>query len=185
MPQPKNPATTPKRRAPAKKTPVRNRSVTPTASGADATLRDSLTGLRETLGRGIILTRERITETLEDAVRRGRMTREDAEELTASLVGIGRRQAQDMLADVESLLGLGRSRRKESTDALVRQVDKARRAAGLGHAFPIIGYEELTAAQVADRLRELSPAELRKVRQHERRNANRKSVLAALDRALG
>jgi hypothetical protein len=113
------------------------------------------------------------------------MTREDAEELTASLVGIGRRQAQDMLADVESLLGLGRSRRKESTDALVRQVDKARRAAGLGHAFPIIGYEELTAAQVADRLRELSPAELRKVRQHERRNANRKSVLAALDRALG
>ncbi|MDX6665116.1 MAG: hypothetical protein QOG68_1322 [Solirubrobacteraceae bacterium] len=184
MPQPKQPGTARKRttttRRAAPRTTAKSRE-----EANEASLRDSLLGLRDTLTRGIVLTRERIAETLEDAVRRGRMTREDAEELTASLVGIGRRQAQDMLADVESLLGLGRSRRKESTDALVRQVDKARRAAGLGHAFPIIGYEELTAAQVADRLRELSPAELRKVRQHERRNANRKSVLAALDRALG
>ena len=67
---------------------------------------------------------------------------------------------------------------------LVRQVDKARRAAGLGPSFPILGYDELTAAQVGERLADLSSAELRKVRDHERRNANRKSVLAAIDRAL-
>jgi polyhydroxyalkanoate synthesis regulator phasin len=174
MPQPKK-AGTQRRRAGAARRP---------AAANDASLREGLTTLRETLGRGVILTRERINETLEDAVRRGRMTREDAEELTASLVGVGRRQAQDLLADIETLLGSGRRRTAESTDAIVRKVDRARRAAGLGPTFPILGYDDLTAAQVAERLTDLSAAELRKVRDHERRNANRKSVLTAIDRAL-
>jgi polyhydroxyalkanoate synthesis regulator phasin len=154
------------------------------ASAAPA-MRESLAELRSTLTKGVVLTRERINETLEDAVKRGRMTRDDAEELAASLMGIGRRQAQDLLADVETLLGSGKRRTAESTDAIVRQVDKARRAAGLGPTFPILGYEDLTAAQVAERLLDLSNGELRKVRDHERRNANRKSVLTAIDRALG
>jgi hypothetical protein len=168
-----------------KKTPKARRRPAAPAAGGDATLRDSLNELRTTLTRGVVLTRERINETLEDAVRRGRMTRDDAEDLGASLMGIGRRQAQDLLADVETLLGSGRRRTAESTDVIVRQVDKARRAAGLGSAFPIMGYDELTAAQVAERLIDLTPAQLRKVRDHERRNANRKSVLTAVDRALG
>jgi AcrR family transcriptional regulator len=154
------------------------------APAPDPGLRDSLAELRVTLTRGVVLTRERINETLEDAVRRGRMTREDAEELTASLVGVGRRQAQDLLADVESLLGEGKRRTAESTDAIVRRVDQARRAAGLGPTFPILGYEDLTAAQIAERLTDLTPAQLRKVRDHEKRNANRKSVLTAIERAL-
>jgi polyhydroxyalkanoate synthesis regulator phasin len=177
MPQPKKASTQRKRATAPRKA----------ASGkgpSDASLRESLAALRETLGRGVILTRERINETLEDAVRRGRMTREDAEDLTASLVGVGRRQAQDLLADVETLLGSGRRRTAESTDAIVRKVDRARRAAGLGPTFPILGYDDLTAAQIAERLTDLSPAELRKIRDHERRNANRKSVLTAVDRAL-
>lgn len=157
----------------------------PAPTAADASLREGLAELRSTLTRGVVLTRERINETLDDAVRRGRMTRDDAEELTASLVGIGRRQAQDLLADVESLLGTGRRRTAESTDAIVRQVDRARRAAGLGPTFPILGYDDLTAAQIAERLSDLTPAQLRKVRDHERRNANRKSVLTAVERALG
>lgn len=177
MPQPKK-ASTRRKRAPAPRK-------TATGKGpSDASLRESLAALRETLGRGVILTRERINETLDDAVRRGRMTREDAEDLTASLVGVGRRQAQDLLADVETLLGSGRRRTAESTDAIVRKVDRARRAAGLGPTFPILGYDDLTAAQIAERLTDLSAAELRKVRDHERRNANRKSVLTAVDRAL-
>ena len=154
------------------------------SAAEEASLRESLTELRTTLTRGVVLTRERINETLEDAVRRGRMTREDAEQLTASLMGLGRRQAQDLLADVELLLGEGRKRTAESTDAIVRQVDKARRAAGLGPAFPILGYDELTAAQVVERLVDLSPADLRKVRTHEKKHANRKSVLTAIERAL-
>jgi hypothetical protein len=130
----------------------------------------SAASLRETLTRGIFLTRERINDTLEDAVRRGRITRDDAEQLAASLVGVGRRQAEDLLAELEQLL--------------VRRVDRVRRTAGVGPAFPILGYDDLTAAQVAERLSELSPAQLRKVRDHERRHANRKSVLTAIERAL-
>jgi hypothetical protein len=168
-----------------KKTPKARRKPAAAAAGVDASLRDSLNELRTTLTRGVVLTRERINETLEDAVRRGRMTRDDAEDLGASLMGIGRRQAQDLLVDVETLLGSGRRRTAESTDAIVRQVDKARRAAGLGTSFPIMGYDELTAAQIAERLTDLTKPQLRKVRDHERRNANRKSVLTAIDRALG
>lgn len=157
-----------------------------TKAGAvdDATLRDSVAELRSTLTRGVVLTRERINETLEDAVRRGRMTREDAEQLTASLVGIGRRQAQDLLHDVELVLDSGRRRTAESTDAIVRKVDRARRAAGIGPAFPILGYDELTAAKIAERLTDLSAADLRKVRTYERKHANRKTVLTAIERAL-
>jgi hypothetical protein len=81
-------------------------------------------------------------------------------------------------------VGRGRRRTSESTDAIVRRVDRARRVAKIGPVFPILGYDDLTAAQVAERLSDLSPAELRKVRDHERRNANRKSVLTAIERAL-
>ena len=42
----------------------------------------------------------------------------------------------------------------------------------------------MTSAQVAEHLDGLTRAQLRAVRDHERRNANRKSVLAAIDRKL-
>jgi hypothetical protein len=107
----------------------------------------------------LVLTRERIQEVLDDAVERGRMTRDDAAELFAELVRRGTAPA----------------------DRLMREVG---RVAGLGSSFPIAGYDDLTAAQVSERLDGLSPAQLRAVRDHERRNANRKSVLAAIDRKL-
>jgi hypothetical protein len=55
---------------------------------------------------------------------------------------------------------------------------------GVGSTFPITGYDDLTAGQVQSRLPGLSPAELRKVRDYERRNANRKSVLQAIETKL-
>ena len=67
---------------------------------------------------------------------------------------------------------------------MLREVDRARRAAGVGPSFPILGYDDLTAAQVTERLGELDAAELRKVRDYEQRNANRKSVLAAIEQKL-
>ena len=57
--------------------------------------------------------------------------------------------------------------------------------AGLGPEFPITGYDDLTAAQVVAELDGMSDADLRKVRQYERANANRKTVLGAVDRKLG
>ena len=56
--------------------------------------------------------------------------------------------------------------------------------AGIGPSFPITGYDDLTVAQVQGRLTGLSPAELRKVRDYERRNANRKTVLNAIESKL-
>ena len=140
----------------------------------------------------VVLTRDRIQEILDDAAARGRVTRSDAKELAAELVDRGRQQTDQLLSDVERLFGRGRqqigstmrARRSESLDLLLRSADRARRTVGTSQSFPILGYDELTAAQVQHRLAGLSPAELRKVRDYERRHANRKSVLAALDKHL-
>jgi polyhydroxyalkanoate synthesis regulator phasin len=141
----------------------------------------------------VVLTRDRIQEVLDDAAARGRVTRTDANELAAELVNRGRQQTDQLLSDVERLLGRGRqqlgsattrARRSESLDLLLRSADRARRTVEVSQSFPILGYDELTAAQVQNRLDDLSPAELRKVRDYERRHANRKSVLAAIDKQL-
>ena len=140
----------------------------------------------------VVLTRDRIQEVLDDAAARGRVTRSDANELAAELVNRGRQQTDQLLADIERLFGLGRqqlsaatrARRNESLDLLMRSADRARRSVGAGQELPILGYDELTAAQVQSRLDGLSPAELRKVRDYERRHANRKSVLGAIDKHL-
>ena len=141
----------------------------------------------------VVLTTERIQEVLDDAAERGRVTRSDANDLAAQLIARGRQQTDQLLADIERLLGRGReqsspatvgSRWSESIDLIVRSADRARRTVGVGQTFPILGYDDLTAAQVQVRLDGLSPAELRKVREYERRHANRKSVLAAIDKSL-
>ena len=144
----------------------------PTADDEDA--RSTLAALRDLL----LLPRDRVRETVDDAVRRGRMTRDDAEELFQSLIAAGRRQTEDALADLEQLLGRQR---------VAKEVDRAKRAAGLsnGGAFPIEGYDNLTAGQITSRLDDLSPADLRKVRDYERKHGNRKTVLSAVERKLG
>jgi polyhydroxyalkanoate synthesis regulator phasin len=103
----------------------------------------------------LVLTRERIQEVLDDAVERGRMTRDDANDLLAELV----RRAGGIAGT-------------------------ARRVTGFSSSFPIADYEDLTAAQVTDALDGLDTAQLRQVRDHERRNANRKTVLSAVERKL-
>jgi hypothetical protein len=52
-------------------------------------------------------------------------------------------------------------------------------------SLPIQDYDELTARKVIERLAGLAPAALRKLREYERRHANRKSVLDAIERLLG
>jgi polyhydroxyalkanoate synthesis regulator phasin len=136
----------------------------------------------------VVLTRARVQEVVDDAVERGRMTRDDATALVSTLVERSVRQTEDLISELESAIGgAGRKTRRAAAapaDRIVREVDRARRAAGIGPSFPIVGYDDLTAAQVTDRLGDLSPPELRKVRDYERRNANRKSVLQAIERKL-
>lgn len=169
----------------------------PTSAAArDEAVLANLASLRDLLAGGVVLTAQRLQESVDDAVSRGRMTRRDAEELSRGLVRAGRQQTADLIADLEQLLGRGRgdltSARsitkgavKGSSERVLREVDRARRAAGLGSAFPILGYDELTAPQITARLKELTPAELRKVRDHEQESAARKTVLRAVEKALG
>jgi hypothetical protein len=146
-----------------------------------------------------MITRDRIEEVVNDAVERGRVTAEDAQSIVQGLVQRGREQTNSVMGDLESLLQPGAKARKQVSDAargaakrardqadpVLAQADRARRAAGVGPSFPILGYDDLTAAQVQSRLDGLSPAELRKVRDYEKRNANRKSVLDAVQSKLG
>src|SRR3954470_12642859 len=105
-----------------------------------------ITALREVLTRAIMLPTERVREALDDAVRRGRMTRSDAEELAQTLIATGRRQTEELLAELEGVVGKQRSnaadvrkRTQQATDRVSREVDRARRAAGIGGPFPISG----------------------------------------------
>lgn len=125
----------------------------------------------------VVLSRDRIQETLEEAVQRGRITRSDANDLVVELVRRGRQQTEELLSEIDRLFGLGR----QQLDAAARV---ARRTVRVDSGVPIAGYDELTAAQVQSRLDGLSPAQLRTIRDYEGRHANRKSVLAAVDRAL-
>ncbi len=140
----------------------------------------------------VVLSRERIAETLEEAAERGRLTRHDAEELAAELVQRGRQQTEELLSDLDRTLGRGRQQvevatrraRKATPDKLIRGADRARRTFGVGPAFPILGYDDLTVAQVQNRLPHLTHPDLRRVRDYERRHGNRKSLLAAIEKAL-
>jgi polyhydroxyalkanoate synthesis regulator phasin len=150
-----------------------------------------------------MITRDRIEEVVNEAVERGRVTAEDAQSIVQGLVQRGREQTDSVMGDLEGLLQAGPTaakrarkqvseaargatkRAREQADPVLAQADRARRAAGVGPSFPILGYDDLTAAQVQSRLDGLSPAELRKVRDYEKRNANRKSVLDAVQSKLG
>ncbi len=127
-----------------------------------------LTAVAKLLAQSVVLTGERVQEAFEDAVRRGRMTRQDAQELAGTIVAAGRRQTEELRGEVEQLLGRGREK-----------------IAGSRPGLPIDGYDDLTAAQVVAALEGLPPAELRRVRDHEARAGNRKTVLRAIDRKLG
>ena len=137
----------------------------------------------------LMLTRSHIQEALDDAAARGRVTRKDANDLVADLVRRGKGGRNDIVKEIEGLLGKAgaatkRARGSESVDRIVRGADRARRAAGVGPTFPIIGYDDLNAAQVQSRIKDLKKPELRKVLTYERKNANRKSVVGALEKSL-
>jgi polyhydroxyalkanoate synthesis regulator phasin len=108
----------------------------------------------------MVITRERLQDTLDDAVRRGRMTRDDASDLLAEIL---------------------RRAISAPTDRVIREV---RRVTSAADEFPIADYDDLTAAQIVSQLGGLESADMRRVRDYERRNANRKTVLAALDAKL-
>jgi len=177
------------RRTAARKPAAKRAAAQPAAAvktgGIEEAVHANLTALRDTLRKGVVLTAEGVKATLDDAVKRGRITRKDATELSQNLLSSGRSQADDFRSDLEQLLGRGRSQALQSSDRVLREVDRARRRVGVGSSFPITLYDELNATQIVARVKDLTPAQLRKVRDYETRNDGRKSVLGAIEKKLG
>jgi polyhydroxyalkanoate synthesis regulator phasin len=167
-------------------------SQTEESPAADGSSRaeQSVQAFRDALEKSITISRERLQEVLDDAVRRGRMTRADAEEMVGRLTTRGREQAEELLSQAESLLGQvggraeqARKRAVAAADQPLARVDRVKRGARVP-GFPITAYDQLSIRQIDRRLQELSRQELRKVRDYERGNKARKGLLRALDRKL-
>ncbi len=140
----------------------------------------------------VLLTRDRIEEALHKS---GKLSAKDARGIAGDLVKRGRKETDDVLKDLENLLGKGRrdvskraskarGRAVHAASPAIASADKARRAAGVGSKFPISLYDDLNVGEIKARVGDLSAAELRKVRDYERRHANRKGVLSAIESKL-
>jgi polyhydroxyalkanoate synthesis regulator phasin len=178
----------------------------PSKSSSSGRSDKSVQQFRDALERSVTLSRDRLQEVVDDAVRRGRMTRGDANELVSNLVTKGRRYTDDLLRDLEKLIeqarrevdtrtgparrqatrAAGRAARaaRDVADPALAEADKLRRRAGVAATPPITAYDQLTAAQIKPRLRDLSDADLRKVRTLEMRGKARKSILNEIEKRL-
>jgi hypothetical protein len=95
-----------------------------------------------------------------------------------------RKRSSEAAGRARKQVGEATARARSAADPVLAQADRARRVAGVGPSFPITGYDDLTVSQVEKRLGTLTPAELRKVRDYEKRHANRKTVLSRIEQRL-
>src|SRR3954447_17476032 len=79
-----------------------------TQSAKGTRAEQSVQAFRDALEKSITISRDRLQEVLDDAVRRGRMTRGDAEEMIGRLATRGREQAEDQLSQLERVLSQAR-----------------------------------------------------------------------------
>ena len=173
------------------------------SSTATTGLDKSVESFRESLES--TFSRERFQDIADDFVNRGRMTRSDAEKMVSDLVARSRKQTESLVKELDKLVKqarkearrqsapvrkqAGRAARqaRDAVDPALAQADRLRRRAGVPSPFPITAYDQLTAAQIKSRLGDdrLTPADLRKIRDYEKRNANRKGVISAVEKKLG
>jgi polyhydroxyalkanoate synthesis regulator phasin len=161
----------------------------------------SVQAFRDALEKSITISRDRLQEVVDDAVKRGRMTRGDAEEMVGRLATRGREQAEDLISQLDRVLSqvrevpdrarqevggrakVARKRAVKAADKPLARVDRVRRTARVP-GFPITAYDELTVPQIDRRLQDLTRDQLRKVRDYERRNKERKGLMRTIDRKL-
>jgi polyhydroxyalkanoate synthesis regulator phasin len=173
----------------------------PTKTDESSRAEQSVQAFRDALEKSITISRDRLQEVVDDAVRRGRMTRGDAEEMVGRLATRGREQAEDLISQLDRVLSqvrevpdrarqevggrakVARKRAVMVADKPLARVDRVRRTARVP-GFPITAYDELTVPQIDRRLQDLTRAQLRKVRDYERRNKERKGLMRSLDRKL-
>jgi polyhydroxyalkanoate synthesis regulator phasin len=88
-----------KAKKPAPKSPSKKASGRPTVG-----LDKSIAQLKDSLEHSVTLSRERIQEVVDDAVKRGRMTHGDAEKMIGELLKRGRKQTDTLLSELERLV---------------------------------------------------------------------------------
>jgi polyhydroxyalkanoate synthesis regulator phasin len=94
---------------------------------AETRAEQSVQAFRDALEKSVHISRERLQEVVDDAVRRGRMTRGDGEELVTRVITRGREQAEDILGELERII----SQIRGEVESAARQPRKsADRAAG-------------------------------------------------------
>ena len=76
-----------------------------TEAARDVALFDNLGAVKSLLAEHLVFSAERLQDTLDDAVRRGRMLPTDAQELAERLTSSGRRQLEELLGDLDRRLG--------------------------------------------------------------------------------
>jgi len=100
------------KKAAAKKSPAKadaksnaNKGTAKAKKGTRAPSLDiGIAQLRESLEHSVTLSRERIQEVVDDAVKRGRMTHGDAEKMIGELLKRGRKQTDTLLSELEKLV---------------------------------------------------------------------------------
>ncbi len=111
------------RKAAAKKT-------SPKASSKATTgLDKSVAQFRESLEQSVTLSRDRLQEVVDDAVKRGRMTRGDAEKLLSDLIKRGRKQTDLLLGQLERLVKQARKEVGGRAEPVRKQATQAARRA--------------------------------------------------------
>lgn len=97
----KKPAT--KKSAP-KKTATKGAKAKKPSGNSATGLDKSVEQFRESLERSVTLSRDRLQEVVDDAVKRGRMTHGDAEKMIGELLKRGRKQTDALLTELEKLV---------------------------------------------------------------------------------
>jgi hypothetical protein len=117
---------------------------------------------------------------VEDSIRELRQQAESNRTLTQELVDRTERQRDALQTLVE-----------ESVDAYMdlayaplSYYRQGLRLVESGVGFPIAGYDELNVAEISERLDGLTAAQVREVREYEKRNKNRDTLIEQLDRKL-
>ena len=178
--------------------PQPKKSSPKSAKGSEADdAQSTLAAVRELLTKSLMLPSDRLRETLDDAVRRGRITRADAEELIDRLMVLGRGQTEDALARLEGWSAgsrSGSSGSKSRGACAGRPAPTACCARSTAPAAPPASarrsrspsYDDLTAAQIGDRLgrplgvRAAEGARLREAQREPQVRARRRSRAPAL-----
>ncbi len=88
----------------SKKGAAKSKAKAKASSKATSGLDKSVAQFRESLEQSVTLSRDRIQDVVDDAVKRGRMTRSDAEKMLGELVKKGRKQRDSLLKELERLV---------------------------------------------------------------------------------